>query len=184
MRGNRPYRINERLTVRPISPDDTKLIVEWRNRDYVRNNFIFREPFTAEMHENWMRTKVASGEVEQFIIENGNDDDGGEKRPVGSVYLRDVNYVTGQAEYGIFIGEEDVFGKGIGSQSAKWAIWYAKEELHLQTLILRVFADNVGAVKSYEKAGFIQTEYIKDFLQDEKGSRDLIMMMIDLRGDL
>lgn len=184
MRGNRPYRISDWLFVRPISLDDTKLIVEWRNREHIRNNFIFRDPFTIEMHENWMRTKVESGEVEQFIIENGKAEDGGEKRPVGSVYFRDVNYVTGQAEYGIFIGEEDVLGKGIGSQVAKWAVLYAKEELKLQTLILRVFADNVGAVKSYEKAGFIQTEYIKDYLQDEKGSRDLIMMKIDLRGDL
>lgn len=184
MRGNKPYKINETLGIRPILASDTELIVTWRNRAHIRNNFIFRELFTAKMHENWLKTKVASGEVEQFVIEMNEPGDEGTKRPVGSVYLRDIDYETKQAEYGIFLGEEDVIGKGIGSLAAKWAVWYAKEELGLHNLILRVFADNIGAVKSYEKAGFVQTEYIKDFLKDEEGSRDLIMMKRDLRGDV
>lgn len=184
MRGNKPYQINDRLRVRPISLEDTECIVTWRNRAHIRNNFIFREKFTVEMHENWMNTKVASGQVEQFIIELHDAKELSTSRPIGSVYFRDVDYDTGEAEYGIFLGEEDVLGKGIGSQIAKWAVNFAKEELGLNCLILRVFADNIGAVKSYEKAGFTQTEYIKDFLQDEKGSRDLIMMKRDLRGDI
>ena len=48
----------ERVLLRPITAEDTPLIVKWRNTESVRRNFIFREPFTAEMHENWLRTRV------------------------------------------------------------------------------------------------------------------------------
>ena len=61
--------IGTSVILRPITMQDTHLIVKWRNRDHVRQNFIFRETFTAEMHENWMNTRVASGEVVQYIIE-------------------------------------------------------------------------------------------------------------------
>ena len=58
-----------RIRLRPISLEDTKLIVKWRNMPSVKKNFIFRDDFTEEMHINWMKTKVTSGEVVQYIIE-------------------------------------------------------------------------------------------------------------------
>lgn len=191
MKGNQSYQLTENLRVRPISEDDTEMIVEWRNRDFVRSNFIFREPFTVQMHRNWMATKVDPGLVEQFIIEyrmQEKGDKGNPKEtaarpftPVGSVYLRDVDYEEKQAEYGIFLGEESALGKGIGNQAAGWAVWYAKEVLQLDTMILRVFADNERAMKSYRQAGFEPVEIIKDFLVDGEKHRDLVFMKIDLK---
>ena len=191
MKGNQSYQLTENLRVRPISEDDTEMIVEWRNRDFVRSNFIFREPFTVQMHRNWMATKVDPGLVEQFIIEyrmQEKGDKGNPKEtaarpftPVGSVYLRDVDYEEKQAEYGIFLGEESALGKGIGNQAAGWAVWYAKEVLQLDTMILRVFADNERAMKSYRQAGFEPVEIIKDFFVDGEKHRDLVFMKIDLK---
>ena len=191
MKGNQSYQLTENLRVRPISEDDTEMIVEWRNRDFVRRNFIFREPFTVQMHRNWMATKVDPGLVEQFIIEyrmQEKGDKGNPKEtaarpftPVGSVYLRDVDYEEKQAEYGIFLGEESALGKGIGNQAAGWAVWYAKEVLQLDTMILRVFADNERAMKSYRQAGFEPVEIIKDFFVDGEKHRDLVFMKIDLK---
>ena len=53
--------------LRPITMDDTERIVGWRNSDRVRKNFIFQKPFTVQGHIEWMETKVASGEVVQFL---------------------------------------------------------------------------------------------------------------------
>ena len=95
--------------LRPITMDDTERIVGWRNSDRVRKNFIFQKPFTVQGHIEWMETKVASGEVVQFILCETEGD-----RPVGSVYFRDIDRENNRAEYGIFIGEEDAAGKGYG----------------------------------------------------------------------
>lgn len=163
----------QQIYLRPITMEDTELIVKWRNEDRVRSNFIYQAPFTKEGHERWMRTKVASGEVVQFIIcEKKND------RPVGSVYFRDIDLLNKKAEYGIFIGEADCAGKGIGSETARLAVGYARDVLKLHKLMLRVFADNFAAVKSYQNAGFVQEAYLKDeFLQNGK-YRDMLLMAV------
>lgn len=95
------------VVLRPITDGDTDLIVAWRNTPSVMQNFIFREPFTPEMHRHWLATKVATGQVVQYIIE-----DKATGQAVGSVYYRDVDQANHSAEYGIFIGEPAARGKG------------------------------------------------------------------------
>ena len=122
----------ERVLLRPITPEDTPLIVKWRNTESVRRNFIFRGPFTAEVHTRWMETKVASGEVLQYIIVDKETDES-----VGSVYFRDVNRENRSAEYGIFIGEEAARGKGLGSEVARIFTDFGFNELKLHRISLQ-----------------------------------------------
>ena len=109
---NYPILTGERVVLRPITDADTDCIVRWRNTPSVRDNFIFRQTFTPEMHRNWLKTKVATGDVVQYIIE-----DKANGTPVGSVYYRDVDHDFNSAEYGIFIGEESARGKGFGTET-------------------------------------------------------------------
>ena len=102
------------VTLRPITDADTDLIVKWRNTPSVVQNFIFRQTFTPEMHRNWLATKVATGQVVQYIILDNADG-----KPVGSVYYRDIDNHNRSAEYGIFIGEESARGKGLGTETAR-----------------------------------------------------------------
>ena len=157
--------------LRPITLEDTENIVKWRNTDRVRKNFIYQKPFTKEGHLAWMRDKVAAGEVVQFILCETEGD-----RPVGSVYFRDIDSGNKKAEYGIFIGEEDAAGKGYGTLAGRAAIQYAGSSLKLQKLMLRVFADNTAAVRSYEKAGFEKEALLRDEIKTGDGYRDLILM--------
>lgn len=163
----------QRIYLRPITMEDTERIVAWRNEERVRRNFIYQAPFTKEGHESWMRTKVANGEVVQFIICEKESD-----RPVGSVYFRDMDPLNKKAEYGIFIGEADSAGKGIGTEAAKLAVAYARDQLKLHKLMLRVFADNQAAVKSYQNAGFLQEAYLKDEVLQNGQYRDLLFMAV------
>lgn len=162
----------ETIYLRPIEPEDTDLIVKWRNEDFVRQNFIYQKPFTNEGHLQWMETMVKPGKVIQFIICTW------QKEPVGSVYLRDIDREHRKAEYGIFIGEEEELGKGYGTQAAQMMIQYAFEELKLHKLMLRVLAGNDRAKKSYEKAGFVQEAYLKDEVCIEGSYRDVILMAV------
>ena len=108
-----PILTGEKVVLRPITDADTDNIVRWRNTPSVRDNFIFRQTFTPEMHRNWLKTKVATGEVVQYIIVDKAAD-----TAVGSVYYRDVDHTFNSAEYGIFVGEESARGKGFGTETA------------------------------------------------------------------
>ena len=161
------------IYLRLMTYDDTDLIVSWRNTDSVRKNFIYQALFTRESHENWIRTKVETGDVVQMIIcETGSD------RPVGSVYVRDVDRTHHKAEYGIFIGEADARGKGYGTAAAKLMIRYCFEEMKLHRLFLRVYAENQQAIKSYEKAGFEREALLRDDVCIDGNYRDIVLMGI------
>lgn len=161
------------IYLRPMTYSDTDSIVRWRNTESVRKNFIYQALFTRESHENWIKTKVETGDVVQMIIcETATD------KPIGSVYVRDIDHVHHKAEYGIFIGEESARGKGYGTEAARLMIRYCFEELKLHRLFLRVYAENLQAIRSYEKAGFEKEAYLRDDVYVGGRYRDIVLMGI------
>ena len=161
----------DKILLRPIELSDTELIVKWRNTDEVKSQFVFQKAFTNEIHNHWMKTKVASGEVIQYIIEI--KDTG---KPIGSVYFRDIDIVNISAEFGIFIGEVTALGKGYGSETAILFTEFGFSELKLHRIFLRVFTDNIGAIKSYKKAGFSEEGIAKDMVFQNGKFRSMTFM--------
>lgn len=159
------------IILKQITKEHTPLIVKWRNTPSVRKNFIFQETFTNDMHNQWMDTKVKSGEVVQFIIYIKESD-----LPIGSVYLRDVDLKKQKAEFGIFIGEETSRGKGYGQEAARLICQYGFDNLDLHKIMLRVFAFNKAAIRSYEHAGFVQEAYLKEEEKIDGTFYDIIYM--------
>lgn len=166
-----PVIMGNKVRLRPITTADTELIVKWRNTPAVRDNFIFRERFTAQMHLNWMKTRVETGEVIQYIIEYMEDN-----VPVGSVYLRDLDYSHENAEYGIFIGESSARGKGLGSETTKLFVEFALKTLGLHRVSLRVLAGNDAAYCAYLKAGFLKEGLFHDMVKLDGQFHDVIFM--------
>ena len=77
--------IGKKVALKPITYDDTENIIRWRNSDFVRNQFLYRELFTRESHEGWLRDKVETGKAVQFIIIERSSG-----LEIGSAYLRDI----------------------------------------------------------------------------------------------
>ena len=163
----------EKVVLRPIEMEDTDDILRWRNSQNVRKNFIYQEEFTREIHENWMRTKVATGLVIQFIIIEKSTG-----RKIGSTYLKNIDSKNKNAEFGIFIGEEDSYGKGYGSETAILMKQFTFHDLKLHKLYLRAFRRNAGAVKSYEKAGFQLEGIAREQVRGNEKFEDLVFMAI------
>lgn len=162
-----------RIYLRLMTREDTDNIIKWRNNDEVRSQFIYQKPFTKESHEKWIETMVETGKVVQMIIVLNDGD-----RPIGSVYVRDIDDEHKKGEYGIFIGEMDCLSKGYGTEAAELMVQYAFEYLGLHKLMLRVYADNERAIKSYEKAGFVKEAYLKDDVYVQGKYRDIVLMAI------
>ena len=159
--------------LRPMTYEDTENIVNWRNSDAVRKNFIYQALFTKESHENWIRTMVETGKVVQFMICEVAGD-----KPVGSVYIRDIDHTHHKAEYGIFIGDTQARGRGYGTAAARLMIKYCFQELKLHRLFLRVYAKNQQAIRSYEKAGFTKEAHLRDDVCIDGTYEDIILMGI------
>ena len=164
---------SDKIYLQSISEKDTTMVLRWRNSDIVKQRFIYRLDITPEEHQRWLDNKVKTGEVVQFVIyllENG--------KPIGSVYLQNVDYVHKKAEYGIFIGEKEALGKGYGTDAAKLVIRYAFEEMGLHKLYLRVISDNEYAIRSYRRAGFETESVMRDEIFVDGHYQDVTRMAI------
>ena len=159
------------IYLRPMTYEDTDFIVAWRNSDAVRKNFIYQALFTRESHENWIHTMVETGKVVQMIICDLTSN-----QPLGSVYIRDIDRKHNKAEYGIFIGEKDARGRGVGTAAAKLMLRYCFEEEKLHRIYLRAFAENIQAIRSYEKAGFEREGLLRDDVFIDGEYRDIVWM--------
>lgn len=163
--------IGKNVYLRPITDDDADLIIEWRNSDAVRPYFIYQKPFTKEGHEKWMETMIRSGNGYQFIVCRKEDD-----TPIGCTYLRDYDRENNKIEYGVFLGTEDVKGKGIGTEILGLTLQFAFDTLGVHKVFARAFADNVASVNSFLKGGFEKEAYLKDEVFVNGEYRDIIFL--------
>jgi len=163
--------IGKKVYLRPITDDDTELIIEWRNSDAVRPYFIYQKPFTKEGHEKWMETMIRSGNGYQFIVCCKESD-----TPIGCTYLRDYDRENNKIEYGVFLGSEDVKGQGIGTEILGLTLQFAFDTLGVHKMFARAFADNAASVNSFLKGGFEKEAYLKDEVFVNGEYRDIILL--------
>ncbi len=163
------------IYLRPMTIEDSRYIVEWRNRPEIKKYFIYQGEFTIQGQQEWIKNYIEKGLVKQFMIVKSENND-----VIGSVYLRDIDYKFKKAEFGIFFGKE--YGKGYGTKAAKIMIKYAFEELKLHRIYLRVFADNARALASYNKVGFKREGILHDDVYVDNKYRDIVWMAIINNG--
>lgn len=163
---------NEKILLRPITRDDTTNILNWRNNPNVRKNFCFQEDFTVELHENWLKNQIQTGNTKQFIIFSKQL-----SKDIGSTFIRDIDFNNKKGEFGIFIGVDDCRGLGLGYEATKLTTEYAFTELKLNKVFLRVFSDNLASINTCKKAGYFEEGlFKKDIITKDGEYRDLIFM--------
>lgn len=141
------------VSIRPITKQDTPLILKWRNKDSIRKNFIYQEQLTEEIHNEWLQNKILTRKAMQFIIIYTKNEE-----PIGSIYLSHIDEQNKQAELGIFIGEDRYRGKGFGEQAILLIKQYAFDTLRLNRIYLRLVKKNHIAFSCYKKCGFKQIQ--------------------------
>ena len=163
----------EQIYLRPITADDTELAVRWRNQPSVVANFLYRKPITPKDHEDWLANKGFKGLVHQFIVCRNEDD-----KPLGSAYLQNFDEESRRAEWGIYLGEEQTYGKGVGTEAGHLILDYAFNTLGLHKVVSRVLARNTASARMSEKVGSIQEAYLRDEYFLDGQYEDLILFGI------
>jgi len=136
-----------RIYLRPLADNDTDLVLHWRADPLVARQLFSERPPTRAEHEAWLRNMRAAGDRFEFVIvsKDGN-------RPCGTVGLSRIT--AREAEYGVMVGEPDCRGRGIALEASEVLLDFAFDCLGLESVSLKLFADNASAQRLYLRIGF------------------------------
>ena len=138
----------ESVYLRPLCVDDASVSFRWRNDPDIwrytgnRPNVVV----TEEMEREWAKKVIADKTRANFAICLSPSN-----RYIGNIYLVNINGCS--AELGIFIGEQDCWGRGYGKDALGLLRQIAVGDLGLEEILIDVDLDNIPAVLTYLRNG-------------------------------
>jgi RimJ/RimL family protein N-acetyltransferase len=128
-------------------------------------------PYDRTRLERWV--SVLNGGIILLVL------DGGRVVGVACIFGRGIPRLKGIGEFFTYI-HQDYHGKGLGTFLTRTILEEARRK-GFHRVTLQVVADNVPAIKAYERAGFVQEGRLKDaFLDDDGKYHDQLVMGVIL----
>ena len=162
------------IILRGFEKEDLQCLYDWTNDSEV-THFMFmgdRPAIMERLIENWERETKSSADIVFAIVEKK------QQKVIGSAGLYAINWISRSTEFRVIIGEKGCWRKGIGTEAAQLLLSYAFEKLNLNKVWLGVNAENKGAVRSYEKAGFVHEGVLRQEIFRNNRYYDVMRMSI------
>lgn len=136
----------ERCSLRVISAGTASTLTRWINNDDVTHlMFTGNKPVTYETASEMLRSKDDEVLFSIWAADNF----------IGTVGLYSIHPIARSAEFRIFIGDKEYWGRGIGTECTQMVLDYGFSRLNLNMIWLGVNIENKAAIRVYEKSGFV-----------------------------
>lgn len=139
------------VEIRPLRETDAYTSYMWRNDPEVfkYTGNVYKNIISLETELEWIRRVIQNeNEYRCAILADGEY--------VGNIYLTDITEFT--ANYHIFIGNKNFWGKGVAKRASELILEYAFSILKLRQVNLKVKKENQSAFSLYKKLGFVVYE--------------------------
>lgn len=170
----------KRIRLRAVEREDVTKFHEWVNDPEVTRSLALYLPMSMRDEENWFDGFGKRDPNEKpFAIEIRK---GKAWKLIGNCAAFGIDMVNRSAELGIMIGAKEEWNKGYGAEAMTLLLKHGFETLNLNRLFLRVYEENVRAVRSYEKAGFVFEGKMRQAVY-KRGKYDDVLLMSVLRSE-
>ena len=147
------------ITLQPFTPSDFVRLMGWTRSEKMLAQFagpIFHYPLTEEQ----LYVYLAEPQRRAFTVLY-------QQRPVGHAEV--MLSEDGVAKLcRLLIGEPEDRGKGLGEQMVRALIKLCWRKYNVREIELNVYDWNAGAIRCYEKVGFVQTSVNPSAQTDDK----------------
>lgn len=163
----------ERVTLRPLTPEDYPRMVEFKNDVEVEllGGGQAPRPRTlqamTEFYDNLLKDK---SEVTFAIEADGV--------LIGDTGLFHFDQLSRTAELGIGIGDRAYWGRGYGREAVGLLVDYGFRMHNLRKIWLETHGSNERAIRSYLGAGFVEEGRQRQHVWSGGGYQDLVLMAI------
>jgi len=169
-----PFIVGEQVYLRGLELGDLENLVCWMNNSEVTYYlFMGDRPANLErLKEQFERERRSQNDIVFAVMHKESD------THIGWTGLYTINWISRSAEFRNFIGEKTHWNKGIGTEVAKLLIKYAFNKLNLNKVWLGVNTEHKGAIRSYEKAGFVREGILRQEIYRNGKYYDAVRMSI------
>ena len=163
----------ERIYLRSVERDDLQRCYDWINDEELTATLAHRYPMSLAREADWVeratRGQDASEITLAICLPEGD-------RHIGNCGLVQIDRDNRTATLGIFIGERDCRGQGLGEDAVRTLCRFAFEEMNLRKIRLDVYSTNPDAMRTYERVGFRREGLLREEAYRRGRSVDVIRM--------
>ncbi len=142
--------IGEKVYLSPFNPDDMETYAQFLNDlDVTQYLSLSASYITPESERQYLESPSSNTSIQDYSVIDKLTD-----RLIGSAGLDRIDSLNRSAEFGIFIGDKEYWGRGYGCEAACLVLDYGFRRLNLHTVMLHVYSFNPRAIKCYKKIGF------------------------------
>jgi RimJ/RimL family protein N-acetyltransferase len=170
----------KRIRLRAVEREDAGRFHEWVNDPEVTRGLVLHIPMSMRDEMDWFE-----GLTKRDLTQRPLSIDirkGKAWKLIGNCGVFGIEWENRSAELGIMIGEKSEWNKGYGAEAMMLLLRHGFETLNLNRIALRVYAENVRAVRSYEKAGFVLEGRMREAVY-KHGKYDDVLIMSVLRSE-
>lgn len=146
-----------RINFTDLTTEEKKRVLQWRNHDTVRRWMYNKELIALKDHMQFIDTLKRRDDRVYFLVKNKD-------KEVGVIDLTSINLTQESAEIGLYAKPGT---KGAGKVLIESILDYGFKHLMLKTLYSNVYIGNIGAIKLYEKFGFIEKKRDEELIYME-----------------
>ncbi len=166
----------KRVRLRALEKGDVAKFYDWVNDPEVTAGLTLYLPMSTLDEEKWFDSvQQRPQEQRPFSIEIREEEGW---KLVGNCSFFDLDRVALAGEVGIMIGDKSAWGQGYGTETMELLLRHGFETLNLNRVCLRVYADNVRAIRTYEKAGFVLEGRMRQAVYKRGKYQDVLMMSV------
>ena len=137
-----------RVQLQPLTGKDAERMRLLRNRNSSR--FFYDHNISPEQQKKWYASYLDTAQDYMFSVYLQD-----ENHWIGAVGIYNVDLQKMTGEFGrLLIDKETTVQRGLGVDVTEAACKFAFEQLGLKMVYLEVYADNIAAIRTYEKSGF------------------------------
>ncbi len=123
------------------------MVREWRNSADVKKYMYSDHDISVEEHIKWLDSLKNSEKNLAFVVFIDNN-------PIGIVSIVNINKTHKTSDWGFYIYDTSLRGKGIGTSVLEKLINYAFNSLNIDKLNCEAIITNIQVHKLYQKVGF------------------------------
>ncbi len=166
----------EKMRLRAIERADLPYFVQWLNDPQVCLYLGLDLPISMASEEQWFEEVLKSPPEERPLAIEVQEGDSW--KLIGNASFRRIDWHARSAEVGLVIGEKAYWDKGHGTQVMQLMLRHGFETLNLNRIYLQVFADNLRAIRCYEKVGFVLEGRLRQAVYRRGSYQDVLIMSI------